>query len=244
MVTEARTARRKIQDGSIGGTYFRDLGNPPTSHFVVQPSLEPLFRSLEANFLITRYKDTRDKNGNPVIVYALNYGITETHRMSWGYPPGRDYRNYFVQRCFDYSRAIQEFLSQKQTIRCDNCGNCFPMEKQESFELFNWLCPECKQGSCRIVILAADFRAEYSQLVKATMLDPIELDILGVLHEEGSRMRAGEISVLLNVTYQLVGRRTAKLDEMGLVTKERSLSDNHMRSRITSRAENTYFADP
>lgn len=83
IVTEARTVRRKIQDGSIGGTYFRDLGNPPTSHFVVQPSLEALFRSLEANFLITRYKDTRDKNGDPVVVYALYYGIIETHRMSW-----------------------------------------------------------------------------------------------------------------------------------------------------------------
>jgi DNA-binding transcriptional ArsR family regulator len=244
IVAEARTVRRKIQDGSIGGSYFKELGNPPTSHFIVQPSLEQLFRSLEANFFITRYKDTRDKNGDPVIVYALNYGIIETHRMSWGYPPGREYRNYFVQRCFDYSRAIQEYLSKKQTIRCGNCGGCFPMEKKESFELFNWLCPECKQGTCCISILAEDFKDEFSELVEETMIDPIELDILSTLHEEGSGMRAGEISVLMDVTYQLVGKRTSKLQEMGLVTKERSQSDNHMRSHITSRAENTYFADP
>jgi hypothetical protein len=242
IVAESRTVRRKIQEESIGGTYFKDLGNPPTSHFVVQPSLEPLFRSLEANFLITRYKDTRDKNGAAVVVYALNYGITETHRMSWGYPPGRDYRNYFVQRCFDYSRAIQEFLAQKQTIRCDHCGSCFPIEKQESFELFNWLCPECKQGSCRIVILADDFQAEFCQLAEDIMLEPVELDILRVLHEEDARMRAGEVSVLLDVTYQLVGRRTSKLQEMGLVDKERGANDSHMRSRIASRAETTYFA--
>lgn len=241
VVTEARAVRRKIQDGTVGGSYFKELGNPPTSHFVVQPSLEPLFRSLEANFLITRYKDTRDKNGAPVIVYALNYGIIETHRMSWGYPPGREFRNYFVQRCFDYSRAIQEFLGQKQTIRCDHCGMCFPMDKQESFELFKWLCPECKEGSCRVVILADDFEAEFTQLTQETMLEPVELDILGVLHDEGSKMRAGEIAVLLDVTYQLVGRRTSKLQDMGLVDKERGSPDNHMRSHIASRAEATYF---
>lgn len=242
-ILEARTIRKKILDGSVGGSYFKNLSSPPTSHFIVHPSLEPLFRSLEANFFITRYKDTRDKNGDPVILYALNYGITEAHRMSWGYPPGREYRNYFVQRCFDCSRAIQEFLSHKQTIRCDNCGSCFPMEKQDSFELFNWKCPECNQGICRIVILADDFQAEFTDLVEATMLDPIELDILSILHDEDSKMRAGEISLLMDVTYQLVGRRTSKLQDMGLVKKARSESDNHMRNSIDPRAENTYFAE-
>lgn len=241
IVTEARIVRRKIQDGSIGGSYFNELSNPPTSHFIVQPSLEPLFRSLEANLLITKYKDTRDKNGAPVAVYALYYGITEMHRMSWGYPAGRQYRNYFVQRCFDYSRALQEFLSQKQTIRCDHCGSCFPMEKKESFDLFKWLCPECQQGLCQIVILADDFQIEFSQLVEEIMIEPVELDILRVLHEERTKMRAGEISGLLDITYQLVGKRTSKLQEMGLVEKKRSSVDNRMRSGIASRAENTYF---
>lgn len=100
IVSEARTVRRKIQDGSIGGSYFNELSNPPTSHFIVQPSLEPLFRSLEANLMITKYKDTRDKNGAPVAVYALFYGITEMHRMTWGYPAGRQYRNYFGPKMF------------------------------------------------------------------------------------------------------------------------------------------------
>ncbi|MDF7801904.1 hypothetical protein P4C99_20680 [Pontiellaceae bacterium B1224] len=241
VVAEARAVRRKIQENTVGGTYFKDLANPPTSHFVIQPSLEPLFRSLESNFLVTKYKDTRDKNGNPVVVYALYYGLTETHRMTWGYPTGRQYRNYFVQRCFDYSRALQEFLAQKKTIRCNHCGTCFPMEKLESFELFKWQCPECKQGACRIVVLADDFKEEFCQLAEETMLEPVELDILNVLNDEDALLRASEVSVLLDVTYQLVGRRTSKLKDMGLVEKERTDPDNHMRSRIASRAIKTYF---
>ncbi len=150
VIAEARAVRKKIQEGAVGGTYFQNLGNPPTSHFLVQPSLESVFRSLEANFLITRYKEMRDKNGNHVIVYALNYGLVEANRMSWGYPAGREYRNYFVQRCFDYSRAIQEFLGQKQTIRCEQCLACFPMENHDGIKMFDWLCPGCKQGKCQV----------------------------------------------------------------------------------------------
>ena len=54
-------------------------------------------------FLLTKYKDTRDKDGAAVSVYAFFYGLTESERLAWGYPPGRKYRNYFVQRCFDYT---------------------------------------------------------------------------------------------------------------------------------------------
>ncbi|MDD3814972.1 MAG: helix-turn-helix domain-containing protein [Desulfocapsaceae bacterium] len=243
VVAEARSVRKQIQSGSLGGSFFKELNNPPTSHFVIQPSLEPLFRSLESNFLVSKYKDIRDKNGAPVVVYALYYGITETHRMTWGYPPGREYRNYFVQRCFDYSRAIQEFLARKQTIRCDHCGSCFPMEKQDSFELFKWQCPECKDGTCCIVVLAQEFRKEYDQLKEDVMLEPVELVILSTLHDEATQMRAGEISALLDVTYQLVGRRTSKMQEMGLVNKERGAADGHMRNAISERAETTYFSE-
>jgi hypothetical protein len=118
IIGEARSVRRKIQDGSVGGTYFQHVKNPPTSHFVVSPALCDVFRSLESNFLLSRYKDTRDKDGKPVVVYALYYGLAESERLAWGYPAGRDYRNYFVQRCFEFSAAIHAFLAQNQTIRC------------------------------------------------------------------------------------------------------------------------------
>ncbi len=241
IIAEARNVRKKIQDGHVGGTYFKDITNPPVSHFIVSPSLEPLFRSLEANFLLSKYKDTRDKNGEKVVVYAMYYGATEAERMSWGYPSGRKYRNYFVQRCFDYSRAIHEFLSQKQTIRCNHCGRCYPVEKKDSFEMFHWGCPECKEGLCSMIYLAEEFESEVKKLQKDIMLEPVELDMLNVLSEENKRMRAGEISALLDVTYQLVGKRTSKLQELNLVEKTAVKGDRHIKSEITERAKNTYF---
>jgi DNA-binding MarR family transcriptional regulator/DNA-directed RNA polymerase subunit RPC12/RpoP len=241
IVQEARSVRRKIAEGSIGGSYFQALGgNPPTSHFIVSPNLADVLQPLEANFLLSRYKDTRDKNGEPVVVYALYYGLTESERLAWGYPPGREYRNYFVQRSFEFTGAIHEFLSQNQTIRCNRCGKSFPLELRTSLELYRWRCPECGDGICSIVNLAEDFEAEVKQLRKDLMLEPVELEILNTLNQEGKAMRAGEISVLIDVTYQLVGKRTSKLQDMGLVDKSRG-DDKNVRSEVTERAQATYF---
>lgn len=242
IVKEARDVRLKINDGSIGGAYFKDVRNPPTSHFIVSPNLTDIFRSLEANFLLSKYKDTRDKNGKPVVVYALYYGLTESERLAWGYPPGRDFRNYFVQRCFDFTAAIHEFLSKNQTIRCGTCGACYPLDQKDSFELFKWRCPECRDGTCSVVNLSEDYVAEISKLRGDLMLEPIELEILNTLEEEKSALAAGEIAALIDETYQLVGRRTSKLKDMGLVDKDKDF-DGKMKSRITDRAESVYFVD-
>lgn len=242
IVDEARSVRKRIVDKEVGGKYFDSLGgNPPTSHFIVNPDLEDVFSSLESNFFLSKYKNTRDKEGKDVIVYALFLGLCESERMNWGYPEGREYRNYFVQRCFEYTRAIHLYLSRNRTIKCESCGFCHPMERRESIEFYKWRCPECMEGICQIVNLSEDFKEEVERLNKDIMLDPIELDIVSTLNDESRKMRAGEISALIDTTHQMVGKRTSKLQEMGLIDKERDLHDGKMRSQITERCEKTYF---
>jgi DNA-binding transcriptional ArsR family regulator len=184
----------------------------------------------------------RNKDGQDVTIYALSYGLCEAERFPWGYPSGRrDDRSYFVQRCFDYTRAIHQFLSKNQTIRCDNCAACFSMDQSDKFEFYKWRCPECNSGKCSVVNLGEEFRKEVEVLDEKIMLDPVELQILETLHEENSPMRAGEISMLLDRTYQLVGKRTEKLRDMGLVDKDKS--EGFIKSEITDRAEAIYFRE-
>jgi hypothetical protein len=240
LIEEARNVRRGIVTGQIGGKFFEGLGNPPVSHFAVTPSMEKLLSGLELNFLVTKYHEMRDKSGKDVSVFAFFYGLCEAERFPWGYPRGRrDDRSYFVQRCFNYNAAIQQFLSKNQTIRCDNCGACFGMEKRETFEFYKWRCPECQTGTCTIVSLGDDFKREVEALNRDTMLPPVELEILECLNEESTPMRAGEIAVLVDATYQLIGHRTAKLHEMGLVHK--TSKENVNRSSITDKARQRYF---
>ncbi|BAQ74027.1 regulatory protein MarR [Pseudomonas sp. Os17] len=242
LVLEARSVRKKITDGEIGGKYFSELGsNLPISHFTVSPELEDIFSSLESNFFLSRYKNTRDKDSKHVIVYAFFMGLTESERMAWGYPDGRQYRNYFVQRCFDFSHAVHDYLASSQTIRCANCEHCHPMEDKKSIERFGWRCPECFEGICAVVSLSDDFKNEVDNLNKDIMLEPVEIEIITVLKDEGHKMPAGEIAALLDVTHQLVGRRTGKLQEMGLVDKVIDEKDGRRKSSLTDRCERTYF---
>lgn len=244
LIQEAKNVRRKISSGDIGGNYFSGLqGLPPTSHFTVSPELEDVFTSLESNFFVSRYKKMRDKNGNDVIAYALFLGLCESERMTWGYPEGRNFRHYFQQRCFEYTRAVHQFLSRNQTIKCNSCGCCHPMELKDSLALYKWRCPECSDGICSIINLSDDFKEEVAKLDREIMLEPIELEIVSTLNDEQRRMRAGEIAALIDTTHQLVGRRTSKLQELGLIEKDRDDSDGKMKSEITERCRSTYFDD-
>jgi hypothetical protein len=243
LVEEARNVRRGISTGQIGGKYFEGLPNPPVSHFAVSPSMEKLLSALELNFLVTKYHEMRDKNGKDVSIFALFYGLCESERFPWGYPKGRrDDRSYFVQRCFNFNPVIQQFLAKNQTIRCEDCGACFGMEKRETIEFYKWRCPECHTGTCVVVALGDDFKKEVETLNRDTMLPPVELEILETLNEEGIPMRAGEIATLVDATYQLVGHRTSKLHEMGLVLK--ASKDGINRSIITDKARQRYFGFP
>lgn len=240
LVDEARNVRRGIATGTTGGRYFEGISNPPVSHFAVSPSMEKILAALELNFLVTKYHEMRDKNGKDVSVYAFFFGLCEAERFSWGYPRGRrDDRSYFVQRCFNYNSVIQQFLSTNQTIRCDSCGACFGMEKRDNFEFYKWRCPECQVGVCKVISLGDDFRKEMEALSSDTMLPPVELGILETLNEENAPMRAGEIAAMIDSTHQLVGHRTSKLHEMGLVQKLSIEGAN--RSVITDKARIRYF---
>jgi predicted transcriptional regulator len=91
------------------------------------------------------------------------------------------------------------------------------------------------------VVLGEEFESEVRALNEDLMLEPIELEILDVLNDEERRMRAKEISALINTTYQMVGKRTTKLQQMDLVHKDDAEGD--MKSEITEKARSVYF-DP
>lgn len=241
IVTEAREVRRGILAKEIGGSYFADVPNPPVSHFTVDPSLDKILSSLELNFLLTRYHQMRDKDGKDISIYALYYGLCENERLPWGYPTGRrDDRSYFVQRCFNFNTTIHEFLAKRQTIRCPSCGAAYPMDKLKDFEFFKWKCPECDDGRCSVVRLSDEYKQEIARLDKALMLEEVEIEILEVLNQEDRRMRAKDISSFMDVTYQLIGKRTAKLQESGLVEKEQE--GTFVRNSITQKAKDVYFS--
>jgi hypothetical protein len=98
LIDEARSVRRGIASGAVGGKYFDGLSRPPVSHFAVSPQMERLLSALELNFLITKYHEMRDKNGTDVSIYAFAYGLCEAENFPWGYPRGGAIRERFCHR--------------------------------------------------------------------------------------------------------------------------------------------------
>ena len=242
LTSEASSLKSKISTGEVGGRFFEGLTNPPVSHFSIYPTLEPMLASLELNFLVTKYHEMRDKSGEAVSIYCLNYGICEEQRLAWGYPKGRrGDRSYFVQRCFSYNSVIHQFLASTVTIKCDSCDATFPIEDRDKIEYFDWQCKECKQGKCSEVSLSDDYIKELQTLNDELKLEEVELGILEVLNSEGREMRAGEVSALIDKSHQLVGWRTKTLKDINLVDKE--TKDNVTVNKITARARKVYFGE-
>jgi hypothetical protein len=106
----SRARRLRTYDGS---SVFRSIpGQPPTSHFYVPQTFDPLLSTLELNFFLTKYYVMSDRDGRRVSVYALNYGLCEKYSIEFGRPgEHREHRLYFVERIFDYGPLLQEYIA-------------------------------------------------------------------------------------------------------------------------------------
>ena len=138
--------------GHSGSAVIRDLaGRPPTSHFHVVTALDSLLATLELNFFLTKYYVMSDRDGRKVTVFALNYGLCDKQTIQFGRPSGkREYRLYYVERIFDYTAILQDYLRTNQEIVCDKCGHRFEYEQLPALQMFDLLCPKCRTGTCQV----------------------------------------------------------------------------------------------
>jgi len=239
IVQRARELKRH-RDSAV----MRDLrGTPPTSHFHVAVELESLLSTLELNFFTTKYYEMSDRDGHKVAVYALNFGLCQKYAIAFGRPmEKREHRLYFVERIFDYTSLLREFMRKNQEIRCTDCNTTFDLSQLDALRLFDMQCPTCKVGRCVLTNLSRKYESLLNSVAPQLLLPPTELGILHTLEMEKRAMYAGEIAAEMDKSYQLVGKRGKMLAERGLV--KRDLNDEGRRIfEITSLAQTSYFSD-
>jgi len=215
-------------------------GRPPTSHFHVVTELEPWLSTLELNFFLTKYFEMSDRDGKKVVVFALNYGLCQRYTIGFGRPQGeREFRLYFVERIFDNSGIVREFLRAQKEIRCDHCGEEFPLEQLEALRLYDMQCPKCRIGKCQVLSRSALTPDQRKSVDAALLLPPIDFGILETLRTEHRALFAAVIAGELDCSYQLIGKRNRQLADKDLVT--RSEKDGRPEFTITEKAETIYF---
>lgn len=222
--------------------FKRIAGRPPTSHFYVPVEYDDLFSTLELNFFITKYFEMSDRDGRKVSIYALNYGLCRKYALNFGRPSGeREFRLYFVERIFDYSTIVKQFLDRNQEIVCGTCGFRYSPENLSAITFFGMRCKECPSGVVSVNNLSRKYEGELKAVSEALLLPKLELGILNTLHDEGEAVRPAFVAGELDCSYQLVGKRAKALADRGLL---RRLEDDQGRRllEIEPTADAAYFA--
>jgi len=222
-------------------------GRPPTSHFHVIVELDSLLSTLELNFFLTKYYEMADRDARKVSVFALNYGLCQKNTIAFGRPTGeREFRLYFVERFFDYTPILQNYIASNQEIVCDNCNEKIGIEQLDAIKVFGMMCPKCKRGTCQVINLTKKYQDVIEAIDSELLLPGTELGILQTIHAEGRPLFAADIAGELDCSYQLVGRRAKNLDERGLVKRE-LVNDppyyNRRQFELTEAAVDTYFEE-
>jgi hypothetical protein len=245
---EAITQRARTLRDHRKSVVMRELqGIPPTSHFHVLTSLENIFSSLELNFFLTKYYEMKDRDGNRVTVFALNYGLCQKYSIEFGRPIGKstgkkEHRLYLVERIFNYTPIVNAYLEKNQEIVCGNCEESFGFEHLPSLQFYGMQCPRCKKGLCQVKNLSKKYEETLNAVRPELLLPPTELGILHTLHAENRALFAKEISEELDCSYQLVGKRGKILDERGFVKRNENEQGRRV-FEITDLAEQNYFTD-
>jgi DNA-binding MarR family transcriptional regulator len=218
-------------------------GRPPTSHFHIKATYDSVLSTLELHFFLTKYYEMKDRDGHDVAVYALNYGLCQQEAIAFGRPrEKREHRVYFVERVFDFTPIIVSYIKVNQEIVCDNCHHRHGHEMLPAIEAFGLLCPQCKNGTCRIVNLSRKYEGLIRSVAEDDLLPGTELGILKTLHDERKRMFAKEIASELDCSYQLVGKRGRNLAERGLVVRAENEKGRRV-FEISETAEDVYFVE-
>lgn len=234
---------RDLREKESASVFAKIDGRHPTSHFNVSPSLEPILSSLELNFFLTKYYEMSDRDGRRVSVYALNYGLCEKYSIAFGRPNAdRSQRLYFVERVFDYNSILQEYIARNQEISCGNCGATYGQVDLEALKKFHMLCPACRVGECRVSNISRKYADVLQSVREEELLPATELGILQTLGSQGDGLYASDIAGELDVSYQLVGKRAKRLDEMKLLDRVNG-AGGRREYRLTNGAKTIYFED-
>lgn len=237
LISLAKANKKEIgvSDSKI---FQHDREKPPTSHFYIDKDLEDLISSLELHFFITKYNEQKDQDSSKLMsFYSLNYGLCIREDINYG--RGSD-RKYVIQRRFNYSESIKKYISSAKELKCDNCKKSYSYELLTNLQLFDMLCPTCKQGKCQIEHVSVDLQIAEESI----QIAEFDLNLLNSLKIEQPQYPSS-LAQELDCTYQKVSKRSTKLKDIGLINSERKTLDDSVGERtyynLTDKAIKTYF---
>lgn len=239
-IEKSNEIRKRIVTEDLKGLIYIK-SEPYSSHFHFDPRYEDFLKTLELNFFISKYNDMSDKDGSPVSIYCLNYGLCKRENLYWGKPNGTKYRKYFIERPFNYNKVISEFLANSKRIICSNptCGKQFDIEQLDFIKFNNNKCNECHYEVV-IETLDKNVRDIIEKIDESKMLPLPEVKILQELKNNESDAFAREIAEEIDLSKYLVAARAKKLEEKYELVKRNKVSGQPYKYELTDKGKD-YF---
>lgn len=238
-VDSAKVNKREIlvSDSKV---FAKDKTKPPTSHFYINKKLEDVLKPLEMQFFITKYNEQKDQDSSDLMsFFSLNYGLCVSEDIHYG--RGSD-RKYVIQRRFNNTKNLQAYLADAKHIACNNpqCKATHDYEMLSMIEMFDMLCPKCKTGTCSVEHANVDVELADENI----LLPEFDMQLINSLKVDSPQYPSG-LAQELDCTYQKVGKRAAKLKDMGFLQAKEMTIDKALGKRnyysLTDEAITTYF---
>lgn len=216
IVDRAKEIKSQILSEILKGSLY-DKKQPYSSHFYIFSELEQYLESLELNHFISKFAEQSNKDGKKISIFCLNYGLSVKNNIFWGRNPHSDYRKYFIERPFNYSKIILNFFASRKEIICSNlgCGRKFSEDElQNGLKFTKMKCPDCQHQVNIIENFSKDIEdliLKYNDKVK---LSEVEYAILHeLLLNTGNGVFARDISEETDFSSMLVASRCKKLEQ-------------------------------
>lgn len=235
--------RRRIQTKELTGSSYTPT-IPYSSHFHFTPDIEKYLKTLELNFFISKYNDMSDKDGIPSSVYCINYGLARKLNIPWGKPEGTQYRKYFIERPFNFTKLIVDFLNGAKRIQCinPNCAKEYSIEQIKYLEFNNFKCNACS-SPVEIKSISETITEEIQAIDANKFLPDAELKILQELAKSDEPLYAKEIAQEIDYSGQLIGWRGKKLaEDRNYVDRIREKEGTPYKYKLTNEGKE-YFDD-
>jgi len=233
--------RKKIQTKELTGASYTPT-IPYATHFYFNPDLEKFLKTLELNFFINKYNDMSDKDGIPSSIYCINYGLARKLNIPWGKPEGNQYRKYFIERPFSFTKLIVEFLNGSKRIQCINpeCKKEYSIDELKFLEFNKFKCNVCS-FPVEMKSISENIAQEIEAIDTSKFLPTPELKIIQELLKSEDALYAREIAQEIDYSGQLIGWRGKKLaEDHNYVTRIREKEGASYKYKLTDEGKE-YF---
>jgi len=229
IVDKAKENKNKI--GVSDANIFRNYStnNAPSHYLYLSSKMEDVLRTLELNFFLSKYSEQKQREGNEISVFVLNYGLCMQNDIIVNNDVDRKFR---IERVFDFENLITSWMNSSKRLICTNCNKTYTLDMKNLTDQYG--CFECHTKTVNLIPIISE--EEKERLFSKIRLPKKEYDVLISLRNNNS-VTVSEVGLDLDRSRQSINYSTNKnstISKMKFIEKIDKKAHERVKISITS----------